>query len=305
MANEQFYDCVIVGGGPAGLSCALMLARACRRVLVISAGPPRNAASHGIHGLIGHDGISPAELLRRGREAAGQAGAEFWDAKATRIERLNDGFRVETDKRSSAFGRRVVLAHGLHDHKPDIPDFDRYYGHSIFHCPDCDAYETRGQSVGVIGWEKKAPGVTLLLRQWTDRLMVLTHGHPPEFPLDVQAKLDAQSIPVRTERIVELMGVGRELEAVVLESGERLPIRFLFFSLGLQCPSGLIEGLGCEPDEIQPHLKVNSHRETTIPGVYAIGDLVAGSQMVATAAADGIVAAIAINKSLYPPEWIV
>ncbi|HEY0371378.1 MAG TPA: NAD(P)/FAD-dependent oxidoreductase [Thermoanaerobaculia bacterium] len=295
------YDAIIIGGGPAGLTCAVFLARYRRPVLVLDAGHPRNAPTRAIHGFLGHHEIAPLELLQRGRAEAQACGAEIVDTRATKIEKNADVFEVTTP-RGVFCGRRVVLAYGVRDTLPDIPELESYYGLTVHHCPDCDGFECSDQRIGVIGWGKKVVGLALKLLQWSNDVVVFTHGHPREWDEEEHSKLLAEQIDIVDEKIVALDGADGIVKAAVLETGERVPVQRLFFNIKVDRSCDLAETLGCEIDPEKPNVKVDEHRQTCIEGVWAVGDLVEGSQLAITAAADGAIAAIAINKSLLPPS---
>ncbi|HJQ36968.1 MAG TPA: NAD(P)/FAD-dependent oxidoreductase [Thermoanaerobaculia bacterium] len=303
--NHAPYDAIIIGAGPAGLTCAIFLGRYRRRVLVLDDGKPRNYASKGIHGYLGHHSILPAELLSRGRAEAAAAGAEFCDARVTKIEQVGDIFEVTTNNNDEVLrARRIVLAYGVRDTLPDIPNIEQYYGTSVHHCPDCDGYESRDKRIGVIAWGKSAVGLALKLLQWSDDVVVFTHGHDREWDDELNSKLLAEQITVKTEKIASLEGNEGCVEAAVLSTGERVPVRAIFFSIHVERTCDLGEKLGCEcaTEPGEPDIVVDEHRHTTVEGVWAVGDLVAGSKLAITAAADGAIAAIAINKSLLPPS---
>jgi thioredoxin reductase len=299
--DNGLYDSVIIGGGPAGLTCGYFLARARRSVVIVDSGQPRNAATWAIHGFLGHEEITPDELRRRGRRQAEGAGSQFVEATATSARR-EETFLVETTC-GPLRARTLVLAYGLRDVRPDIPRFGEFYGRSIFHCPDCDAGDFADQPLGVVGSEKKAAAMTLLLRQWTPRLSLLTNGRAAEWDEQAQTALRSERVRVHTEPIVRLHGADGLLERVELSSGECVEVAGLFFAVATERCCGIAEELGCELDEVRPHVKVDHHKQTSIPGVYAIGDLIAGSQLAVTAAADGAIAAISINKDLLPTAW--
>ena len=301
MSEHAPYDAIIIGGGPAGLTCAIFLGRYRRRVLLLDTGEPRNYASHGIHGFLGQHGIEPHELRARGRTEATDAGVELAELRVERIARDGDLFVVNGELRA----RRVVLAYGMRDTLPDIPNFESYYGKTAHHCPDCDGYEARDQRIGVIGWGKGVVGLALKLLQWSDDLVVFTHGHDREWTEEHHSKLLAERVAVKDEKVVALTGDGGRLEAAVLETGERVPIQRLFFSIHTERSCTLAEDLGCKVDPEKPDVLVDEHRRTSVEGVWAIGDLVAGAQLAITSAADGAIAAVDINKSLLPPNRIV
>ena len=304
MPSESTYDCIIIGGGPAGLTCAIFLARFQRRVLIVDNGKPRNYASRAIHGFLGQHGIAPGELLARGRSEAETVGAEICACTAQRVERVGDIFEVTTTA-GTLRTRRVVLAYGVRDTLPDIPDVAAYYGGSVFHCADCDGYEVREKRVGVIGWGKKAVGLALKLLQWTEELTVFTDGHARQWTDEHHSKLLALGIGVKDEKIISLVGQDAIVRAAVLSTGERVSVDALFFTIGVTRSCLLAEDLGCEVDDERPNIIVDDHKQTSIEGIYAIGDLVSGSQLAITSAADGAIAAIAINKSLLPPARLV
>jgi thioredoxin reductase len=295
------YDVIIIGGGPAGLTCAIFLGRYCLRVLVADDGHPRNYASRGIHGFLGQHGIEPFELLARGRAEARAAGVEFRDERATKIERVGDVFEVTIGGKVEQ-ARRLVLAYGVRDTLPDIPELQSYYGASVHHCPDCDGYEVRGKKVGVIGWGKKAVALALKLLQWTSDVAIFTHGHDRDWDEEHNSKLLAERIEVKDERIVALEGERGIVDHAVLATGERVPVEALFFNIHVERSCTFAEDLGCEVDPEKPDIKVDEHRQTTVEHVWAIGDLIPGSQLAITSAADGAIAAVAINKSLLPPN---
>lgn len=301
------YDAIIIGGGPAGLTCAIFLGRYRRRVLVVDEGHPRNYASHGIHGFLGQHGIEPGELLARGRAEAEASGVEIRKGRVTKVERNGDLFDVTTTLTNSTTddalrARRVVLAYGIRDTLPDIPEFESYYGVTAHHCPDCDGYESRDTRIGVIGWGKSVVGLSLKLLQWSDDIVIFTHGQDRDWDEEMRSKLLAEQIGVKDEKIVALEGKDGHVAAAVLSTGERVAIQRLFFSIATERTCLLAEDIGCSCDPNKPNIVVDDHRRTSVEGVWAVGDLVEGSQLAITSAADGAIAAIDINKSLLPPS---
>lgn len=303
--NEQLWhgiqDCVVIGGGPAGLTAAIFLGRYRRKVLVIDSGKPRNAASRGIHGFLGWDGVEPAELLRRGRKQALDSGATVVESVVDSVACDGDSFIIcmgNTEIRS----RRIVLAYGVRDVLPEIEGFDQTYGRGVYHCPDCDGYEVRDMNVGILGSGAGAAHVALRLRLWTDKLTIITGGGALDANDELISKLEASEIRRLEKGIVRILaGPPDRIDGVVLDDGENLALDALFFAIGCNRSSELAEMLGCEISEGTSDLVVDERLETSVKGVYAVGDLTPGSKLAIRAAASGAVAAIAINESLTAP----
>lgn len=300
LSSDIVYDCVIIGGGPAGLTAAIFLGRYRRRVLLLDTGEPRNYASRGIHGFLGYHEIAPHELRARGRREAESVGVKLIEARATAVRRSGDCFDVATEA-ETYHARRVLLAFGVRDELPDLPRFDEFYGRSVFHCPDCDGWEMRDRRIGVIGNGKAVAGLALKLLQWSEDITVFTDGEDPSLNKEQVSKLLAQGIRVKVDPITGLEGDDGDLRALHLRSGERVPCEALFFSLGAERSSPIAEDCGCGVRPATGDIEVDEHQETSVPGIYAAGDLTFGSQLAIKAAAEGAIAAIAINKSLLPP----
>ena len=294
------YDCLVIGAGPAGLSAALMLARYGRRTLTFHNNRPRNAPTRSIHGFLGHDGISPADLFQRGRAEVERYGGRIVEATVEAIERKGDAFLVRAGNEYSS--RCVLLATGLRDITPECPGFLDFYGTSIHHCPDCDGYEVRQRRVVVLSKGHEAVALLKELRVWTSQLTLLTDGDIEEFDRDDQQWLKACGIPVRTTRLAAMEGdvASRNIQQVRLVDGSVVPCDALFFHLGTVPASNLHDSLGCATEG---HLiRVSPDQETTVPGVYAAGDITPVSQLAIVAAAEGCNAALHIHKALLAKE---
>jgi thioredoxin reductase len=305
--NNELYDCIVIGAGPAGLSASLFLARYRRRTLTFHHNSPRNEYAHGIHGFLGHDGISPAELLARGRDEVSSYGGLLIESCVTGVEALShDHFRIRSgdvnQERRTFDSRRVLLATGLRDLTPDCPGFRDFYGVSVHHCPDCDGYECIDKQIAVLGTGTKTVGFALKLLTWTNKLTVITED-PSGLSEEDRTKLADFDISVRDQKIAALEGDldSKQLQRVRFSDGDTLECDGLFFNLGTVPASHLHEMLGCTLDETSGLIQVDRTHQTSVEGVYAAGDITPNSQLAVVAAAEGAMAAIHIHDSLMPP----
>jgi thioredoxin reductase len=308
--EQGVYDCIVVGAGPAGLSAALFLARYRRRVLTFHNSSPRNLYSHGVHGFLGHHGITPVELLARGRDEVTRHGGLVVEGCVTKAEKIGEEhFRVTTGDASAGEAatfeaRRLLLATGLRDLTPDCPGFRDFYGMTVFHCPDCDGFEVTGKRVAVLGSGRETVGFTLNLLTWTNKLTLITDGRGAELTDEHLAKLAEFDITVTDQRITRLEGdvAAHKLARVCFDDGDALEVDALFFNLGTIPASSLHEMLGCKLDAECGLIQVDDSQQTSVEGVYAAGDITPRSQLAVVAAAEGAMAAIHIHKSLTPAE---
>jgi thioredoxin reductase len=301
--NEKFYDCIVIGAGPAGLSASLFLARYLRRTLTFHHNSPRNEYAHGVHGFLGHHGIGPNELLARGRDEVTMHGGLIIEACVTAVEKVSaECFRVTVSEGQAFDARRLLLATGLRDLTPDCPGFREFYGSSVFHCPDCDGYEVKDKRVAVLAHGDNAAGFTTNLLTWTRRITLLTDRH--EISNHDRERLDALDVAIRTDAVVALKGdeSNRQLQRVLFSEGEPLECDALFFNLGTELATNFHETLGCRLDPECGLVWVDDTRQTSVKGVYAAGDITPNSQLAVVAAAEGAMAAIHIHRSLIPEE---
>lgn len=296
------WDCIVVGGGAAGLSAALVLGRARRRTLLIDAGAQSNLAAHGIGGLLGHDGRPPAELYARGRqELAAYPTVEVRTGEVVIGERVEPGFVLTLADGRRESTSRVLLATGMEYRPPELPGLPELWGRSVFHCPFCHGWEVRDQPLGVLARGDRAVHSALLLRGWSDDVVLLTDG-PDDLDDDQRARLAAANVAIDRRSVVELASRDGELAAVVFDDGSRLARSGLLVATTLHQRSPLAEQLGArtaEPTPIaQDPVEVDALYRTTAPGVFAAGDVSAQMPQVAAAIAAGSMAAAAVVQSL-------
>lgn len=292
------YDVIIVGGGFAGLSAAVWLGRLRRSTLVISSGPSRNASSRAVHGYPGFDGGDPGELLDKlCREALGY-GAEMVTGVVEDVDKTKRGFAVLSNNHRYE-ARRILLATGTVDRKPDIPNFDEYDGISAWHCPACDGYEYTGKRIAVLSWGEYMAGYALNFLTYTDKITVVTHGNEPGAPEEHMRKLEQNGIQVLTESVTAIEGDGGQVDRLLLAGGREVECDAIFYNIDHKPRLGLMQSLNCE---ISPEscIVVNHKQQTSVEGVYAAGDIAPLEELVVVAAAMGAIAASNIHKSLVP-----
>lgn len=295
----QTWDCVVVGGGAAGLSAALVLGRARKRTLVVDAGRQSNLPTHGIGGLLGHDGRSPADLYTIGRaELARYPSVEVRDGEIVTAEK---GFTVTLSDGRQERTRTLLLATGMEYRPPDIPGLAALWGRSAFHCPFCHGWEVRDQPLAVVADGERAVHMSQLLQQWTDDVTLLTNG-PTGLDHTQRAVLAASGIPVDERVIDELLSVEGELSAIRFADGGQLPRRGLLVSTTLHQRTDLAAQLGLATAPpgpvVQDAITIDPMQRTSVPGVFAAGDVSTQMPQVAAAVATGSMAATAIVQTL-------
>ena len=290
------YDVLIVGGGPAGLSAALVLGRARRRVLLCDSGTPRNGASTALHAYLTRDGTPPLELLRLGHADLAPYGIEFRATRVTDVGRAADGFEITVAAAERVRARTVLLATGVLDELPAIPGIKECYGVSVHHCPYCDGWEHRDESLAVVGHGAAGAGLALSLKTWTDRVTLCTNG-PARLKRQHREQLAAREIPIREERIGGAEHTGGRIRRLVFKRAEPVACDGVFFSGRQTQQSDFARRLGCEFTR-KGTVKTDLLGETCVPGIYVVGDASRDVQFAIVAAAEGAKAGVAINKAL-------
>jgi thioredoxin reductase len=298
--NNDVYDVAIVGGGPAGLSASLWLARYLHTVVLIDSGDPRNWETRGINGYLGSHDIRSPELRAKGRADAKAFGVDLVDDTVTRVQNTNSERFVLTLRSAGTIEcRRILLAIGIKDLWPAIPGLADCYGETVHVCPDCDGYETRGCKTVVVGSGRKAVGMALALTTWTAQIVICTNGEPANMQAGDLNKLKALNIPVLETKVNRISSLNGAIRCMDLDGGMQLDCDRLYFAIGQYPADDLGAQLKCERDE-SGLIDIDKSYHTSVLNVFAAGDIVPGPQLAIAAAAGGAIAALAIHSSLVP-----
>jgi thioredoxin reductase len=291
--ESETFDVVVVGGGAAGLSAALVLGRARRRIAIVDAGEPRNAPAAHMYGFLSRDGMSPADLLAAGRAEVKSYGVELFH---DRVVAIDAGFHVRLAGGPRLKARRILIATGAHDEFPDISGAHERWGRDFLHCPYCHGWEVRDQAIGVVGTHQASVDHAHLLRQWSDDVIFFTHTY--SVTAAERATLEARNIDIVDGLVERLSVVDDHLAAVQLTDGTSIPRDAVFVRPTIKAhEDGLLDSLGCAFDETG-FVSVDDTGRTSVPAVWVAGNAANPRAQVITAAGEGSAAAIAINADL-------
>ena len=291
------FDVLIVGGGPAGLSAALILGRCHRSVLLCDAGHQRNLSSHAIHGLLGREGHSPSSFLIEARkELSRYKSVSVRETSVTDIVPAGGEFAFSCGDGTTGKASKVLLATGLVDELPELAGMETLYGVSVHHCLYCDGFEYAGKPVAAFGRGDKGAELAVMMKHWIEDVVACSDG--TEVSGEAAQKLEEHNIPLRSEAIESLEGTNGELTKIIFKSGPDLARAGLFFSTGCHQASDLSKGLGCQRNAKGGVVTDPDTEETSVPGVYVAGDVSRDVLLVVVAIAEGAQAAVAINKAI-------
>jgi len=304
---QDVVDAVVIGGGPAGLNGALMLARSRRSVVVVDSGAPRNGPAAGVHGLLGLDGTPPAELLERGRAEVRRYGGRVVDgevasaapAAATAAGDLR--FTVTLTDGNVLHARRLLVATGLRDVLPDLPGLRQHWGHGLVHCPYCHGWEVRDEPIGILAVGPGSVHHALLFRQLTDDLVYFTRG--TQLDADVRARFTARDIHVVDTPVTEVVTADDGgIEGVRLADGRLIPRRVLAVMTEMRARTDGIEGLELPMEDLPGGtgraFATGLAGATEVPGVWVAGNATDLTAQVGASAAAGALAAARMNADL-------
>ncbi|MDT0158756.1 bifunctional NAD(P)/FAD-dependent oxidoreductase/class I SAM-dependent methyltransferase [Microbacterium sp. ARD32] len=297
--GRKVWDAIIVGGGPAGLSAALMLGRARRRVLVIDAGSPRNRFASHMHGVLGHEGAAPGELLERGRAEAAGYGVEIVTGSVTAVERAENGLHVTADDGVVRFARAVIAAAGLRDELPGVPGLAERWGATVLHCPYCHGWEVRDQHLGVLTTSPMALHQAELVRQWSERVTVFAHGLGDLAPETAQ-RLRARGIRLEHVAVTEVVGDGTAIAAVRLDDGREVQVDAIFTAGEPRAHEHFLTPLELahEDTPFGPVLAVDQMGRTSDQRVWAVGNVASPFASVPQSIGAGSSTGAAVNAAL-------
>ncbi|WP_445443062.1 NAD(P)/FAD-dependent oxidoreductase [Clavibacter sp. km1a] len=315
IAGRDEWDAVVVGGGVAGSSAALMLARARRSVLVVDAGQPRNAVAAHMHGVLGHDGKPPRQLVAEGRREIEGYGGVVVDGRVEAVEAIDPGsagerptgprFRVTLDGGVEVRARRVILATGLADVLPEVPGLAAHWGAGVVVCPYCDGYEVRDRRIGVLATGPGSLHHVQMLRQWSPDITFLVaggtaSGQPLEIDAATRAGIDARGIRVEESPVTRVLGERGALEGVELADGRILPLDSLFAMPGVSPRDGFARALGAATEDTPwgPFVTADATGQTSVPGLLIAGNASSGSANVPVAMAAGTMAGAMANAGM-------
>ncbi|OUE23884.1 Thioredoxin reductase [Clavibacter michiganensis] len=313
--GQQEWDAVVVGGGAAGSSAALMLVRARRSVLVVDAGRPRNGVAAHMHGVLGHDGKPPRQLLAEGRREIEGYGGVVVDGRVEGIEAVDPGagedrpagprFRVALDGGAVVRARRVILATGLADVLPEVPGLAAHWGAGVVVCPYCDGWEVRDRRIGVLATGPGSLHHVQMLRQWSGDITFLVAGGTADgAPLGIDAAtragLDARGIRIEEARVARVLGERGALEGVELADGRTLSLDSLFAMPGVAPRDEFARTLGAATEETPwgPFVAADPMGRTSVPGLLIAGNASSGSANVPVAMAAGTMAGAMANADM-------
>lgn len=292
-------DTIIVGGGPAGLSAALVLGRCLRNVVVCDAGHPRNEPARVFNGYLSRDGSSPAEFLAISREQLRRyETVQLRQAMVAEVVRGEDEFAVVLESGERLRARTLLIATGLVDELPKIENLRQFYGKTVHNCPYCDGWEVRGQPIAVIGETQDAAELAIELLLWSPDIALCTNAVATNYDEKAALTLQRVGVKVITKQIARLEGSDGELEGIRFADDTVLFRKAIFFSPGQFQRSPLAEKLGCDFCPADGCIQCGEDTATNIPGIYAAGNCSKGVQLVIAAVAEGMQAAFAINNAL-------
>ncbi|MFE6648718.1 FAD-dependent oxidoreductase [Nocardioides sp. NPDC057772] len=302
--HTEHLDVIVIGGGAAGLSAALMLGRSRRRTLVIDSGSPRNRFAAHMHGVLGHEGIDPAELLRKGREELAAYDIGIRPGRVARLEETDDGVSVLLDDGERLAARVAIVATGVTDDLPDIPGLAERWGSTVLHCPYCHGWEVRDRRLGVLTTSPLGMHQAQLIRQWSDDVVVFTAGLGPIEETE-EKRLLARGITLVPDPVVEVLGEGDQVTAVRTADGSTIEVGAIFTAGTLRPHDDFLTHLGLDRADspVGSFLAVDATGKTSSDRIWAVGNVSNPMANVPISMSAGAMAGSFVNMKLVTDDF--
>ncbi|MBL0887002.1 NAD(P)/FAD-dependent oxidoreductase [Myceligenerans indicum] len=299
---NETWDVIVVGGGAAGLSSALMLGRARRRVLVVDSGSPRNRFAAHMHGVLGNDGADPADLLARGRRDVARYGVEVRDGRVAGVDEADGGLHVALDDGTRLAARALVVATGMTDLLPDVPGLAERWGKTVLHCPYCHGWEVRDRRLGVLVASPVDVHRAQLVRQWSDDVVVFAAG---ALEPDVAARLRARGVEIVPSGVAEVFGEKDTITGVRTDDGRVVEVDAIFAGGSPVPHDAFLAPLGLSRSEtpMGSFLEVDRTGRTSNERLWAVGNVVDPAATVPMAAGAGTATGGAVNLALVTEDF--
>ncbi len=302
MTQIEHFDVIIIGGSYAGLSAAMSLGRALRKVLIVDSGNPSNKQTPQSHNFLTRDGESPAEIASKGKEEVMKyPSVSFQKGRVTAVTKPDDYYNVQTEANGVFSGRKLIFATGVLDIIPDMAGFAECWGVSILHCPYCHGFEFKGEKTGIFGNGESGYEQTKFISNWTSDLVLYTNGE------STLSKKQAKRLKKNNIEIVEkeIQGFEHEngqIKNIVFKDETKEPLKALYASPEVKQQSEVPKELGCDFTD-HGRIEVDLFQKTNVPGIYAAGDNSSMGRAVSVAVSAGSVAGMMINKELVGEEF--
>lgn len=306
---SETWDAIVVGGSAAGLSAALLLGRALRRVLVIDDGQPRNRFAAHMHGVLGWEGESPTDLLQRAREDVAHYDVTIRAGRVTTVAADEQSVTVTLDDGATATGRALVVATGLTDVMPDLPGFAPRWGTGVLHCPYCHGWEVRGKRLGVLAMSPMSLHQSQLIRQWSSDLTVFAGGIGGDAGIDIdpatRARLHSRGVRIVEEPVVEILGDGDAISGVRLADGQVVEVDALFAGPRARPNDEFLAALDLDraDNPVGSFIAVDEFGKTSHPLVYAVGNVINPALTVPMSIGSAAMTGGMVNMSLVTREF--